>query len=119
MCSHFFSHRSYFNMDEVHAVMDYVKELLTMEEKGRKVTQADIGVVVPYKLQSKIIKRVCNQLNFDEITVGTPEAFQGQEKSILIVTTVRTDGNLGFLDESQVSMFKSVKIYPIINHCIF
>lgn len=90
-------------MEEVHAVIDYIKELLLLEEKGRKVTQADIGVVVPYKLQSKIIKRICNRLKFDEITIGTPEAFQGQEKPIMIVTTVRTGGLVGFLDDPRVS----------------
>lgn len=89
-------------MKEAYAVTEYIKKLLLLEEKGRKVTEADIGVIVPYKLQSKIIKKICNGLDLNEITIGTPEAFQGQEKSIIIVTTVRTDGFLGFLNDPRV-----------------
>lgn len=91
-------------MKEVHAVIDYIKELLSLELKGRKVTQADIGVVVPYKLQSKIIKRICCRINLNDITIGTAEVFQGQEKSVMIVTTVRTDGQLGFLNDARVRL---------------
>lgn len=91
-------------MKEVHAVIDYIKELLSLELKGRKVTQADIGVVVPYKLQSKIIKRICCRINLNDITIGTAEVFQGQEKSVMIVTTVRTDGQLGFLNDAGVRL---------------
>lgn len=91
-------------MKEVHAVIDYIKELLSLELKGRKVTQADIGVVVPYKLQSKIIKRICCRINLNDITIGTAEVFQGQEKPVMIVTTVRTDGQLGFLNDARVRL---------------
>lgn len=91
-------------MKEVEAVMDYIKELLEIEVKGRKVIQEDIGVVVPYKLQSKIIKRLCTRLEYDRITIGTAEVFQGQEKPVMIVTTVRTDGKLGFLSDIRVRL---------------
>lgn len=91
-------------MDEAHAVTEYIQKLLLLEEKGRKVTQADIGVIVPYKLQTKIIKRICDRLNLNEIVIGTPEAFQGQEKPIMIVTTVRSDGYLGFLNDPRVCL---------------
>lgn len=95
-------------MNEARAVIDYIKELLLLHEKGRKVTQKDIGVVVPYKLQSKVIKRLCKAMNFNDINIGTPKAFQGQEKPIMLVTTVRTDGNLGFLSDPRVSSFACV-----------
>lgn len=97
-------------MDEVQAVFEYIKRLLLLEEKGRKVIQTDIGVIVPYKLQSKIIKRICNNMKLDDITVGTPEAFQGQEKLIMIVTTVRTDGFVGFLNDPRVHLLYCVII---------
>lgn len=91
-------------MNEARAVTEYIQKLLLLEVKGRKVTEADIGVIVPYKLQSKVIKRILNGLNLNAITVGTPEAFQGQEKSIIIVTTVRTNGYLGFLNDPRVCL---------------
>lgn len=92
-------------MKEVHAVIDYIKELLVLDVNGRKLVQTDIGVVVPYKLQSKIIKRICCSMELSNITVGTAEVFQGQEKSVMIVSTVRTDGRLGFLSNAQVIFF--------------
>lgn len=95
-------------MNEARAVIDYIKELLLLHEKRRIVTQKDIGVVVPYKLQSKVIKRLCKAMNFNDINIGTPEAFQGQEKPIMLVTTVRTDGNFGFLSDPRVSSFACV-----------
>lgn len=102
---------SYFNMEEVHAVLEYIKQLLSLVVKGLKVTEADIGVVVPYKLQSKIIKRICNRIGFNDITIGTAELFQGQERAIMIVTTVRTDGNLGFLSDVRVRIMLRLPIY--------
>lgn len=92
-------------MEEAHAVINYVKKLLSVELKGRKVTQADIGIVVPYKLQLRVIKGILRRLNFNDITVGTAEVFQGQERPIMIITTVRTDGKLGFLSDPRVSSF--------------
>lgn len=107
-------------MKEVHAVTEYIQKLLLLEEKGKKVTEDDIGVVVPYKLQCKIIRRVCNRMNLKDITIGTPEAFQGQEKPIMIVTTVRSGGNLGFLNDPRVCnlcyVLDSITLIPEPNH---
>lgn len=76
-------------MAEVRAVMDEIKKLVNSEPNGRKVEFSDIGVVTPYKLQCKIIRRLCKRMNYD-ITIGTAEIFQGQEKPIMILSTVRT-----------------------------
>lgn len=102
-------------MDEVHAVIEYIQKLLLLEEKERKVIQTDIGVIVPYKLQSRIIKRICNSMKLDDITVGTPEAFQGQEKPIMIATTVRSDGVLGFLGDPRVCLLSCVIVLLDLN----
>lgn len=98
-------------MAEVYEVMNYVKNLLNVEISGRKVVQSDIGIVVPYKLQFKVIKRLCTKLNLDDITIGIAEVFQGQEKPIMIVTTLRTDGKLGFLKDSRVRILYIVLMY--------
>lgn len=76
--------------------------LLKMKPNGKDLGQSDIGVVVPYKLQSKVIKRMCKDMGFNDITVGTAEIFQGQERAVMIVSTVRTDGKLGFLGDFRV-----------------
>lgn len=53
-----------------------------------RLKQSDIGVVSPYKLQCKNISNACEIKNFKEITIGTTEVFQGQEKKVMIVSTV-------------------------------
>lgn len=63
---------------------------------------ADIGVVSPYKLQCKIIDKLCRRMGFNGITVGTAEVYQGQEKPVMIVSTVCTGGILGFVNSAQV-----------------
>lgn len=87
----------------MHAIIDYIKQLLGNDDLSKvKVTQSDIGVVTPYKLQCKVIGRECRKNGFTNITIGTAEVFQGQEKPIMIVSTVRTGGRLGFVKDPRV-----------------
>lgn len=93
-------------MKEVHTVIEYIKKLLvpgTISEKP--ITQSDIGVVTPYKLQCKIIARECRKNDLKDVTIGTAEVFQGQERQVMIVSTVRSDGQLGFVSSPRVSPF--------------
>lgn len=87
-------------MEEVEAVMEFVKMLLNMDTVG----QSDIGIVSPYKLQCKIIKQNCDKNNYKEIKIGSAEVFQGQEKSVMIVSTVRSGRTIlgDFLANAQV-----------------
>lgn len=94
-----------FNMKEVNVVIDYIKRLLTPDTiSKRTIVQSDIGVVTPYKLQCKIIARECRKNGYGGVTVGTTEIFQGQERPVMIVSTVRTDGQLGFVKDPRVSL---------------
>lgn len=88
-------------MEEVNAVMDFVNMLMSKD----KITQSDIGICSPYKLQCKIIKQQCEKRNWKQIVIGPAEVFQGQEKPVMIVSTVRSGRNsaLGdFLQNAQV-----------------
>ncbi|XP_031638459.1 putative helicase mov-10-B.1 [Contarinia nasturtii] len=95
--------KSMFNLKEVDIVMDYVKKLLKMKlNNGRCIKQDDIGIVTPYKMQRRRISHECDVLHLDEITIGTAEVFQGQERPIMIVSTVRSGGNkLGFVNNKR------------------
>lgn len=68
------------------------------------VTQSDIGIVSPYNLQCKKLKQNCKKNGYDDIVIGSAEVFQGQEKSVMIVSTVRSGKKfLGdFLSNAQV-----------------
>lgn len=68
------------------------------------IKPSDIGVVTPYKLQCKHITRAIKRDKLGDITVGTAEIFQGQERPIMIVSTVRSNNNgIGFVAEPRVS----------------
>lgn len=85
-------------------VIDFIKKLLeNCNANGKLLLQKDIGVVSPYKLQCKEITRACRKNNYNEITIGTAEIFQGQEKPVMIVSTVRTNGKLGFVSDPRVN----------------
>lgn len=90
-------------MEEVNAVMEFVTMLLNRE--NHDIAQSDIGIVSPYKLQCKMIRRNCDRRNYKDITIGTAEVFQGQERKVMIVSTVRSGKmTLGdFLKNEQVN----------------
>lgn len=91
--------------------MEYVRKLLVDGARaGKTVTEKDIGVVTPYKLQSKVIARACRRSSFNDITVGTAEVFQGQEKPVMIVSTVCTNGTLGFVKDPRVGQYFDSKV---------
>lgn len=97
---------SWFNNREVEEVVKVIKDILPKKanQKGvRQIMQTDIGVVTMYRKQRHKLTQKFRRLNFDEIMVGTAEIFQGKEKPIMIVSTVRTDGQLGFVSEPRVS----------------
>ena len=77
---------SFFNVEEAVTVLEYVKEITSMKEN--RVAAKDIGVIAPYRRQVQKIRKKLKEHNFDEVTVGSTEEFQGQERkasTILIV----------------------------------
>lgn len=82
---------SIFNLAEVDMVVMYIKLLLTTKFCKHEVLEHDIGVVTPYKMQaSKILEEYKLAFNVENtnITIGTAAILQGQEKQIIIISTV-------------------------------
>ncbi|XP_074044556.1 helicase MOV-10 isoform X2 [Macrotis lagotis] len=107
---------SFFNSEEAATVVSYLKKLLTPSpKKGQgRLSPQHVGVISPYRKQVEKIYQCINKLdkelrgldNIKDLKVGSVEEFQGQEKSVLLVSTVRSsqsfvqmdfDFNLGFL----------------------
>ncbi|XP_048467759.1 putative helicase MOV-10 [Rhincodon typus] len=107
---------SFFNLDEIDQVLNYLKKLLTNQgKKGfAKISPKEIGVITPYRKQVEKIREAINRVdkvlkvmdNIRELKVGSVEEFQGQERKVIIISTVRScsdylqmdeDFNLGFL----------------------
>ncbi|XP_053613519.1 putative helicase mov-10-B.1 isoform X2 [Plodia interpunctella] len=81
---------SYFNERELDMVKRYIKALVTQHQ----VLPEDIGVIAPYIRQVYKVKGWLTNENYEKIEVGTVESFQGKEKRVIIVTTVRANCKL-------------------------
>ncbi|XP_043572295.1 putative helicase MOV-10 isoform X2 [Chiloscyllium plagiosum] len=107
---------SFFNSEEIQQVLIYLKKLLTNQgKKGfAKISPKEIGVITPYRKQVEKIREAIYRLDVElkamndirELKVGSVEEFQGQERKVIIISTVRScsnylqmdeDFNLGFL----------------------
>ncbi|KAM3962458.1 putative helicase mov-10-B.1 [Aphomia sociella] len=97
---------SFFNNMEFAMVQKYIISLITRHN----VPQEEIGVISPYTRQVHKINDWLEEKGYYNIEVGTVEAFQGKEKRVVIITTVRaksdltkTDGKfkLGFLSDPK------------------
>uniref|UniRef100_A0A3Q4B1I1 RNA helicase n=1 Tax=Mola mola TaxID=94237 RepID=A0A3Q4B1I1_MOLML len=91
---------SFFNTDEVNMLVNYVTKLLqTHREQGLPaISPSDIGIITPYRKQvekiHKALEKNGKDLKFKDMNslkVGTVEQFQGQERRVILVSTVRSN----------------------------
>lgn len=78
------------NESEVKIVMNYVEKILDKTMGDGKIKQKDIGIVTPFRLQRTVILRALEKKGWSDIAVGTVEIFQGQEKDVIILSSVRS-----------------------------
>lgn len=88
-----------------------------------KVRETDIGIVTPYKRQMYRIKECLIDKKWADIEVGTVETFQGREKRVVIITTVRAQRSLlledneyelGFARENKVMYLVYVRYIDLV-----
>ncbi|KAK3103257.1 hypothetical protein FSP39_017883 [Pinctada imbricata] len=82
---------SFFNVEEATTVFNYVSSLLKEKKTGVRLKQQDIGIISPYRKQVQKIQTLLRQQKWDKIQVGSVEEFQGQERLVIIVSTVRSN----------------------------
>ncbi|XP_077369046.1 putative helicase mov-10-B.1 [Festucalex cinctus] len=93
---------SFFNRAEVQILMDYVRKLL--QSGGKKglgtISPKDIGIIAPYRKQVQKIRQALNKVekefkfkDMSTLKVGSVEEFQGQERRVILVSTVRSSRN--------------------------
>uniref|UniRef100_A0A669BRY8 RNA helicase n=1 Tax=Oreochromis niloticus TaxID=8128 RepID=A0A669BRY8_ORENI len=110
---------SFFNVSEIEVLIDYLTKLMeTQGKKGLpKLSATDIGIIAPYRKQVEKIRKALRLVpalsrwsDLKELKVGSVEEFQGQERKIIMVSTVRssinyvkmdTDFNIGFLSNEK------------------
>ncbi|KAM6295143.1 LOW QUALITY PROTEIN: helicase MOV-10 [Aegotheles albertisi] len=107
---------SFFNTSEIEVVVHYLKKLLQSQGKGGcpRVSPKEVGIISPYRKQVEKIQKAINRLDpvlkalpdIGLLKVGSVEQFQGQERRVILISTVRSCSqylqldqtfNLGFL----------------------
>ncbi|RXN36849.1 helicase mov-10 [Labeo rohita] len=114
---------SFFNTSEIDIMMDYLKKLLlTQAKKGiAKISPKEIGIIAPYRKQVEKIRKAIKMhselkscLGIEELKVGSVEEFQGQERKVIIVSTVRSDKQYTVLDETfNIGFLKNEKRFNV------
>eukprot|EP00536_Pseudo-nitzschia_multiseries_P004753 jgi/Psemu1/323598/estExt_fgenesh1_pg.C_820004 len=83
---------SWFNAEEAMVVGRYVKDLVNNSKP--KISPDDIGIITPYARQVQKIRTTLKLSDVGDVKVGSVETFQGQERRIIIISTVRSQNDL-------------------------
>lgn len=87
MCQTEQNSTSSYNVEEITAVLKYVHRILIPRKWNNRYS--DIGIISPYRSQCDRIRAECDKEGFEDITIGSYEKFQGQEKPIIILIISR------------------------------
>ena len=82
------------NMDEAAVVIQVVRDLLLPGD----LKIEDIGIISPYAGQVRLLREMLGD-DFHSLEIKTVDGYQGREKEIIILSTVRSnsEGKVGFL----------------------
>ncbi|XP_049877513.1 putative helicase mov-10-B.1 [Pectinophora gossypiella] len=81
---------SYFNEKELLMLQRYMRALVN----DHGVSPSDIGIIAPYIRQVYKMRDWLKQNSYEEVEIGTVESFQGKEKRVVLVSTVRANCRL-------------------------
>lgn len=96
---------SLYNEQEINNIHFYIERIMTEGINGHVISQKEIGIVTPYKLQCQEIRYKFKRRNWNDIEVGSIEQFQGQERKVIIMSTVRSNmKSVGFLSNEKVNI---------------
>jgi helicase MOV-10 len=115
---------SWFNRIEASKVVEVIRRLTA----SGNLSEEDIGVITPYRQQVLKLKNALENLEMTDIKVGSVEQFQGQEKKVIIISTVRSTIKhnefdrtycLGFLSNPRrfnVAITRAISLLVIIGN---
>ena len=103
---------SFFNIEEIVIVRDYIKKLCEMRQN--RVLPNEIGVIAPYRRQVQKLRQKLRQDGFGEVMVGSTEEFQGQERRVIILSTVRSSPQYVHTDQQyKLGFLKNPKRFNV------
>ncbi|NXE74207.1 SDE3 helicase, partial [Cochlearius cochlearius] len=101
---------SFFNTAEIEVLVHYLKKLLQSRGKGGcpSVSPKEVGIISPYRKQVEKIRKAITSLDpvlrtlpdISLLKVGSVEEFQGQERRIILISTVRSCSEYLQLDQT-------------------
>ena len=115
---------SWFNRIEASKVVEVIRRLTATGN----LSEEDIGVITPYQQQVIKLKNTLESFDMTDIKVGSVEQFQGQEKKVIIISTVRSTIKqnefdrtycLGFLSNPRrfnVAVTRAISLLVIIRN---
>ncbi|KAL9188336.1 hypothetical protein ACHAXT_006714 [Thalassiosira profunda] len=104
---------SWFNPDEAQIVKMYV-ELLVKDTKQNKCKPEDIGIITPYHKQVQKIRMLLGAHGYSDVKVGSVEEFQGSERPVIIISTVRsTVDHIAFDEKHKLGFLSSEKRFNV------
>lgn len=115
---------SWFNRIEASKVGEVIEKLM----KSGKLSQEDIGIITPYRQQVLKLRKALEILEMFDIKVGSVEQFQGQERQVIVVSTVRSTVRhnefdrvhcLGFLSNPKrfnVAMTRAISLLIVVGN---
>ncbi|XP_065316750.1 uncharacterized protein LOC135925387 [Gordionus sp. m RMFG-2023] len=85
------------NLVEVECVYLHVTRLM-----NSGLSQSDIGIISPYRLQIEMLNRKLSH-KYPDIEIKSVDGYQGKEKEVIILSMVRSNpsGDIGFLQDSR------------------
>ena len=91
--------RSYKNLTEAEIIFQLIPKLIEL-----KIEIKNIGIITPYNGQKALLRKYFESFEYlKDIQIESVDGFQGQEKDIIIVSTVRNNlyGSIGFLKSER------------------
>jgi helicase MOV-10 len=81
---------SFYNEGEMFKILEIVASLLTSTNIEPRVSQDDIVIICAFRAQVLSVREILRHNNFYGISVGQVEDYQGQERRVVIISTVLT-----------------------------
>lgn len=97
---------SWSNKSEVEAVQELLKSLCAWDD----ISQEEVGIITPYAAQARLLRRTLGcpapgkrGTGGMTVEVSSVDGFQGREKDVIIVSTVRANsrGSVGFVGDPR------------------
>ena len=97
---------SYCNLEEIDVVRGWLRKLQDHRQVGFDGSQ--VGIVTPYSKQATKLREACQKMGLTKVRVGTVEAMQGDERRVVLVSTVRSHSETTLTDIKQLLAFDKV-----------